>query len=233
MNILITGAGRGLGFQLTKQAVERGYRVVACVRDVTDVSIDLSALAKKASDQVRVVQLNVASEDEAAQLAAKLQEEAWKLDGVINNAGIILDRHHKLATLPLSSVKTNFEVNLIGPMNVIKHMAPLVSEHSGAMVLNISSEAGSVTSAYGGDYPYALSKNALNMFSKMVGSELHSRGIRVLAIHPGWIKTDMGGENAPLTADVSANGILDLLEMKTAVAEELYFVDYMGRAMPI
>lgn len=133
----------------------------------------------------------------------------------------------------MAYMKTTFEVNLYGPMNVIKHMGSLLADNSGAAIVNISSEAGSVALSYGGDYPYAMSKNALNMLTKMVGSELQSRGIRVLAVHPGWIRTDMGGDKAPLSADVSANGILDLLERKTRIAEELYFVDHTGRSMPI
>jgi NAD(P)-dependent dehydrogenase (short-subunit alcohol dehydrogenase family) len=108
-----------------------------------------------------------------------------------------------------------------------------MKDQSNATVINVSSEAGSIALAYGGDYPYGISKTALNMFSKQLNDELRPRGIRVLAVHPGWIRTDMGGSEAPLEASDSANGILDLLERKTVVKEELFFVDYTGRSMPI
>jgi NAD(P)-dependent dehydrogenase (short-subunit alcohol dehydrogenase family) len=162
-----------------------------------------------------------------------LRREAIKLDGIINNAGILLGREHRITTLPMQNLKLSFEVNLFGPMNVMKHMSGLLSDHSGSVVVNITSEAGSISLAYGGDYPYAISKTALNMFSKQLGDELRPRGVRVLAVHPGWIRTDMGGDAAPLEASVSANGILDLLERKTVVAEELFFIDHTGRSMPI
>jgi NAD(P)-dependent dehydrogenase (short-subunit alcohol dehydrogenase family) len=233
MNILITGSGRGLGFQLTTLAVKRGHQVVACVREVSDTSEGLLALAVQHPDRVRIERMNVTREDEVAELADKLSEESAKLDGIINNAGVLLGREHKIGTLPMNLLKLTFDVNLYGPMNVVKHMAPLLSDHTGANVINISSEAGSMASAYGGDYPYAISKTALNMFSKQLNDELRPRGIRVLSVHPGWIRTDMGGDQAPMEASESASGILDLMERQTVVDEELFFVDYSGRAMPV
>lgn len=233
MNILITGAGRGLGYELTKQAVQRGHEVVACVRHASDISNDLFALASQYGDLVRIERMNVADEEEVILLAEKLKSEAVVLGCVINNAGILLGREHKLSMLPMAFMKNTFEVNLFGSMNVAKYMGPLLLDHSESSVINITSEAGSVALAYGGDYPYAMSKNALNMFSKMLGSELHPRGIRVLAVHPGWIRTDMGGPNAPLSAEVSACGIMNLVDRKTVVADALFFIDHTGRSMPI
>ncbi|QMV42943.1 SDR family oxidoreductase [Cohnella cholangitidis] len=233
MNILVTGAGRGLGFQLTKLAVQRGHQVVACVREVSDASEGLLALAIRHPESVRIEKMNVTNENEIESLADKLKSESIKLDGVINNAGVLLGREHKIGTLPLQLVRLSFEVNLYGPMYVMKYMSPLMKDRSDATVINVSSEAGSIALAYGGDYPYAISKTALNMFSKQLNDELRPRGIRVLAVHPGWIRTDMGGSEAPLEASDSANGILDLLERKTVVKEELFFVDYTGRSMPI
>ncbi|TFE23685.1 SDR family oxidoreductase [Cohnella luojiensis] len=233
MNILITGAGRGLGLQLTMLAAKRGNQVVVCVREVSDTSEGLWALAARHPDQVRIESMNVTLENEVAELADKLSKESAKLDGVINNAGVLLGREHKIGTLPMNLLKSTFDVNLYGPMNVMKHMSSLMSDHSGANVINISSEAGSMASGYGGDYPYAISKTALNMFSKQLNDELRPRGIRVLSVHPGWIRTDMGGDQAPMEASESASGILDLMERKTVVDEELFFVDYSGRAMPV
>lgn len=233
MNILITGAGRGLGFELTKQAAGRGHQVVACIRDVSDASEGLLALAVQYPDSIRIERMNVIREEEIAKLADKLNSESVKLDGVINNAGVLFGREHKIATLPIHQLKFTFEVNVFGPISVMKYMSPLLTDHSNAMVINVSSEAGSIALAYGGDYPYAISKTALNMFSKQLNDELRPRGIRVLAVHPGWIRTDMGGDQAPLGADVSASGILDLMEKKTVVKEELFFVDHTGRSMPI
>lgn len=233
MNLLITGAGRGLGLQLTTLAVERGHAVVACVREASEASEGLLRLASAHGDRVRIERLNVTREEEAERLAAKLADEGAELHGIINNAGILLGREHPIESLPLHLVKLTFDVNVFGPIVVAKHLAPLLADDAGSVVLNISSEAGSVANAYGGDYPYAMSKATVNMFSKQLKSALHKRGIRVFAVHPGWIRTDMGGQSAPLEASASASGILDIAEGKTKIADELVFVDYSGREMPL
>jgi NAD(P)-dependent dehydrogenase (short-subunit alcohol dehydrogenase family) len=235
MNILITGAGRGLGLELAKQAVERGHQAVACIRDASAPADGLKALADAHPGSIRIEPLTVESEADAQRLADRLRQDSFVLDAIINNAGVLLGRDQKIATLSMDDVRRTFEVNLFGPMTAAKHLIPLLREgKSGAdMLINISSEAGSFSGAYGGDYPYALSKLALNMFSKQLNEEVKLRGIRVLAVHPGWMRTDMGGQAAPLSAEESARGILDMVEGKTAVRDDLFFVDYAGRPMPI
>lgn len=233
MNLLITGAGRGLGLQLAKLAVKRGHTVIACMRETAEASEGLLQLASEYGDMVRITRLNVTREEEAAQLAARLAEEGVKLHGIINNAAILLGREHSLEELPIHLVKLSFDVNVFGPIIVMKHLSPLLADNAGSIVLNISSEAGSVALAYGGDYPYAMSKATVNMFSKQLKSALHKRGIRVFAVHPGWIRTDMGGQSAPLEAWESAESILNIAEGKTSIAEELVFIDYTGRSMPL
>jgi NAD(P)-dependent dehydrogenase (short-subunit alcohol dehydrogenase family) len=235
MNILITGAGRGLGLELAKQAVERGHMAVACVRNVSSPTDGLKALADAYPGRVRIEKLAAESEADAQSLAERLRRDAFELDAIINNAGVLLGRDGGIAALSMDDVRRTFDVNLFGPMIAAKHLSPLMREgKSGAdMVINISSEAGSFSGAYGGDYPYALSKIALNMFSKQLNEELKQRGVRVLAVHPGWIRTDMGGQAAPLAAADSAGGILDIVEGKTAIQADLFFVDYRGQPMPI
>ncbi|MBB6674994.1 SDR family oxidoreductase [Cohnella nanjingensis] len=234
MNLLITGAGRGLGLELTKQAAARGHTVVACVRD-TEGAVALREAAEQYPGRIRIESFDIVSETEAQRLADRLKQDAFVLDGIVNNAGILLGRDGGIASLSLDDTRRTFEVNLFGPLIVAKHLTPLLREsESGAeIVVNISSEAGSFSGAYGGDYPYALSKMALNMFSKQLNEELKPRGIRALAVHPGWIRTDMGGQAAPLSPEDSATGILNLVEGTTAVPEETFFVDYAGRPMPL
>jgi NAD(P)-dependent dehydrogenase (short-subunit alcohol dehydrogenase family) len=90
-----------------------------------------------------------------------------------------------------------------------------------------------LSNAYGGDYPYAISKTAINMLSKQLKNYVKDRGIRVYAIHPGWIKTDMGGEKAPGDPAESAGNIIDILEMKIEIDPESFFINYKGEPMPI
>ncbi|WP_027092518.1 SDR family oxidoreductase [Cohnella thermotolerans] len=235
MNILITGAGRGLGLELTNLALERGHAVAACVRDANAPSDSLRELAARYPDSLRIEQLDIVSEPDAERLAERLKADSFRLDALVNNAGILLGRAEGISALSMDDVRRTFEVNLFGPLTVAKHLTPLLREsESGAdIVINVSSEAGSFSGAYGGDYPYALSKIALNMFSKQLNEELKLRGIRVLAVHPGWIRTDMGGSSAPLSAADSARGIMGLIEGATVVPEDVFFVDYAGRPMPL
>ncbi|SDX86570.1 SDR family oxidoreductase [Paenibacillus sp. CF384] len=231
MNILLTGASRGLGLAIAAEALERGHAVIAGVRDVG--SEKLAVLSEAYGDRLTIKQLDVASEESVAQLASTLKREGRTLGAIINNAAILNARNTHIEELDMNEVELAFEVNLYGPMRIVKHLLPLLTEENGAL-LNISSEAGSITNAYPGDYPYSISKTALNMFSQQLHRYLKDRQIQVLSIHPGWMKTDMGGENAPTDPRASARGIVDLLERRI-VPEELrfQFVDYTGKEMPI
>ncbi len=233
MHILITGAGRGLGLQVAKLAAENGHGVIACVRDPENVPGPLNELKGKHPGQARIERLNVENEAEAKELADKLGSEGIRLGGLVNNAAVLMGREHKLGALPMEMVRESLKVNLLGPMNVAKHLVPLMADHAGAIVANISSEAGSYASAYGGDYPYAISKAALNYFSRQLGSELRDRGIRAIAVHPGWIRTDMGGQAAPMEPSESAEGILAMLEGRVSLEEDVFFVDHKGQRMPL
>ncbi|MZQ85542.1 SDR family NAD(P)-dependent oxidoreductase [Paenibacillus sp. 5J-6] len=232
MNIIITGANRGLGFELTLAAMQRGHVVMAGSRSPQEEG-KLLELVSRYPGQIKPVQLDVCEEESIAQLAQALRAENQKVDAIINNAGILLGRGTALEELPIEDVVRSFEVNLFGPMMVIKHLLPLMGEGDSQSILNISSEAGSITNAYGGDFPYAISKTAINMFSKQLKRYVKDRGIRVYAIHPGWIKTDMGGERAPGDPAESANGIMDILEKKKEIDQASFFINYKGEPMPI
>jgi NAD(P)-dependent dehydrogenase (short-subunit alcohol dehydrogenase family) len=183
--------------------------------------------------QVEAVQVDVLNEESVAAFAKRLRESGTTLDVLINNAGILLGRGQKLEQLSMDEVKITFEINVFGPMRVVKHLLPLVNDGAASAIINVSSEAGSLSNAYGGDYPYAMSKTAINMFSKQVRAYVKERGIRVYALHPGWIKTDMGGINAPGNPKKSAKGIIDIAESAPEVSPEHFFINYNGEPMPI
>ncbi|GFR39045.1 short-chain dehydrogenase [Insulibacter thermoxylanivorax] len=233
MLILITGANRGLGLALAKTALERGHTVLAGVRSLERAD-RLRELQAVSSDQIVLLQLDVQDEESIRQAAAKIEQDYGKLDVIINNAAILIGRDSKLEELDIGLVEESMDVNLYGPMRVVKHMLPLVHKNGKGCILNISSEAGSFHNAYGGDYPYALSKAALNYFTQQLHKDLSSKGIRALAVHPGWMRTDMGGSSAHLDPMETAAALLDLLESKKeAETEPFAFVDYTGRAFPI
>ncbi|WP_342042485.1 SDR family NAD(P)-dependent oxidoreductase [Bacillus sp. OTU2372] len=100
-------------------------------------------------------------------------------------------------------------------------------------IINISSEAGSFENAYGGDYAYAASKTALNMFSQQLNQYVNGKNIQVYAVHPGWIKTDMGGSNAPGNPIDTAKGIFNLVETRLTVESKYVFINHEGKPMAI
>ncbi|AFC31179.1 short-chain dehydrogenase/reductase SDR [Paenibacillus mucilaginosus 3016] len=237
MNILVTGANRGLGYALTAELLQRGHSVIAGVRgeagQPSERNRRLYDLAGAFPGRLQTASLDVADETGIAEAAAAWKSSGIELDAIVNNAAILAGRETAIEQLDFADMAASMEINLYGPMRIVKHCLPLFGDRAGCIV-NISSEAGSFTNAYGGDYPYALSKAALNMFSQQLHRQLHARDIAVYAVHPGWIRTDMGGEQAPGDPEASARGIADLIERRTVPAPGPFvFIDYRGEAMPI
>ncbi|MEH7480271.1 SDR family NAD(P)-dependent oxidoreductase [Neobacillus drentensis] len=161
-----------------------------------------------------------------------MKNEGRELGAIVNNAAILTARNTPIEKLDMDEVIKSFDTNVYGPLRVVKHFLQLLREQD-ASVINISSEAGSISNAYPDDYPYAISKTALNMFSQQLQVYVKDWGIQVLSIHPGWMKTDMGGENAPSDPREAARGILDLIERKVMAKTRFKFVDHTGKEMPI
>lgn len=231
-NVLITGASRGLGYELAAEALERGYNVISGVRDVRAPGKLADLLAMYGDERILIAHLDVVNEASIAALAERLKQKGRTLGAIINNAAILKARDTQIEDLNMDEVIESFDVNVYGPMRVVKHLLPLLTEEKAALI-NVSSESGSLTRAYPGDYPYAISKTALNMFTLQLDSYLKDRGVLVLSVHPGWMYTDMGGNQAPTDPRASARGILDLIERRKETDSRWQFVDYTGQSMLI
>lgn len=231
MRILVTGANRGLGLALAQTGAERGHHIVAGVRDVRQGEDKLSNF--EFSKSISIVPLDVTNEESVIRAANFVKEQFGSIDAIINNAGILLERDKTIEELSLDQVQVSFDVNLFGPMRVVKYFLPLLLMGDSTTIINISSEAGSFDNAYGGDYAYAGSKTALNMFSQQLSRYVNGNNIQVYAVHPGWIKTDMGGESAPGNPHDTANGILELIENNRRIESKYVFIDHKGNPMPV
>ncbi|MBW4084609.1 SDR family oxidoreductase [Paenibacillus sp. S150] len=232
MIILITGAGRGLGVELAAEALQRGHEVIAGVRRPDQAQAELARLIAAYGDKLTVAALDVTDEEGVAALAAELKGQGRTLGAIINNAAVLTARDTPIEELDLKDMLATMDINLYGPMRVVKHFLPLLAGPERS-IINISSEAGSISNAYPGDYPYAISKTALNMFSQQLHVYVQERGIQVLSVHPGWMHTDMGGEEAPTNPRQSAEGIISLIEQRRAPEGRFRFVDYTGKDMDI
>lgn len=234
MNVLITGANRGLGYELAAESIRRGHHVIALVRDEA-ARDQLQAALHVQGLNARQVTIKLADvrNEEAIELAAQqLAAAGIKLGCIINSAAVLVGRQTAIEALDMEDMQLSFDVNLFGPIRVIKHMVGLLSGEESS-ILNISSEAGSIHNAYAGDYPYSLSKCSLNLLSEQLKRLLADQDICVWSIHPGWMRTDMGGSAAPLSPQQSAAGIIDIMERKVAIDTNFSFIDYRGEAMSI
>lgn len=224
MNVLITGANRGIGLALTRGWLERGASVYATTRDPASAT-ELRALADDA--RLRIFGLDVTNDAQCKELATWLGDA--KLDVLINNAGIS-GNGGKLGELDFADTLRVIDTNALGALRVTRAVLPSIVK--GATIVNITSLMGSIDdNGSGGAYAYRMSKAALNMAGKNLAHELGGKKVVVLSVHPGWVQTSMGGQSAPLTPDDSANGIIALTERATT-ENTGHFYNYDGRELP-
>jgi len=233
MRILITGAGQGLGYWLTFVALQRNHEVYATVHNLQHISKELQACAEIFKNKMHVLEMDVTDEKSVSEVVLCLEEQGAVLDGIVNNAGIIIEDKKTIEQLDLSAMSRSFEVNTIGPMRVIQRMLPYLYNGDSQVIINVSSEAGTIINAFSTNYPYSMSKTALNMFTERLREYLKSKDIFVYAVHPGWMRTNMGGVDAPANPEDIAKGIVDILERKKQIFSKIAFIDSTGRPMPL
>ncbi|MGD7043262.1 SDR family oxidoreductase [Jeotgalibacillus proteolyticus] len=231
MNIFITGANRGIGYALVQKGLTDGHRIFAGVRSLDSETGKELINQMETTDKLTVLQVDVTNEESVIQAKEDIQKKTGYLDAIINNAGILLESKSDIEELDIEACKQSFDVNTLGPLRVIKHLLPMIKKGNQPSILNISSDAASLTNAYAGNYPYGMSKAALNMLGEKLDRSLKGEDIQVLSIHPGWVKTDMGGQNASLDPMEPTEGIYRLLERQTNVDKGSRFIDFNGNKM--
>ncbi|GAB4222017.1 MAG: SDR family oxidoreductase [Acidobacteriota bacterium] len=226
---LVTGANRGLGLEFARQLVEGGARVFALCRDPRRAT-DLAALAAGHTDRIAVHAADVADDASVADAFAAVGRATDRLDLVVNNAGVFGPRDQTLETLDFGAVREVFEINVLGALRVVRAALPLL-DGPAPRVVQISSLMGSIAdNGSGGAWAYRLSKAALNMATRNLGHELIRRGIVTAALHPGWVRTAMGGDGAPLSAGDAVRAMLATIA-RLGPAESGLFLDREGRPL--
>ena len=208
--ILITGANRGLGLALTEKLLAGGQHIHAINRQG---SRDLLELKKKYPASLQLYPGDVCDEDSIRLALEAIASQIDSLDIILNNAGVNLEQSGPLLEqVDFSIYLPTYQVNAIGPLMVVKYALPLLRLGNKKLIVNFSSEAGSIESSWRtGEYSYCMSKAALNMASRILQNALMEEGIKVLAMHPGWFSSDMGGANAPITPSEAAEQIVKLV----------------------
>jgi NAD(P)-dependent dehydrogenase (short-subunit alcohol dehydrogenase family) len=209
-SVLITGANRGIGYALTKALVASNFRVLAGCRNIEN-AVHVGKLAISQRDLVRLLPIDVSSDES---VAAAADAVSGRIDVIVNNAGVMPERgDEKITNVDLNHFRSAFEINVLGCARVIRSFLPHLRQSNRPRILNLSSGLGSIaerdSSSY---YAYAVSKAALNMLTRSLAFELAPEGITIVAISPGWVKTDMGGEDADISPEESAEAMVEAIE---------------------
>ncbi|GAB4389641.1 MAG: SDR family oxidoreductase [Thermodesulfovibrionales bacterium] len=226
--VLVTGSNRGLGLELSRQYAEDGWRVIACCRKPRGAR-ELAALARRHGG-VSVHGLDVTDEEGIRELARELRGE--KIDILFNNAGTSAPRRQEFGPIDTAGWVEAFRVNAIGPYIMAAAFAGHVARSDRKVIAAMSSIMGSVEeNGSGGYYAYRSSKAALNMVMKGLAADLRPRGIITVCLHPGWVRTRMGGPGATQTPEESAAGLRRQLASLTQ-ADSGRFITYLGEPLP-
>lgn len=203
--IVITGANRGIGLELTKQYLQAGKHVVAGCRNP-----DKAEALRQLGGKLDVVQLDVASAADVDALAAHLQGEAVEV--LVNNAGVWGGERQGLLDMDYAEWARTLETNVMAPLRVTAALLPNLRRAKRPRVIAISSQMGAFAMKGTGMYAYRSSKAAISKVMQTLAEELAPDGIIAIPVHPGWVQTDMGGPHAQLPVHESASGLLRLIE---------------------
>ncbi len=220
--VLVTGANRGIGLEYARQLADKGFRVIGTARDPAKAE-ELAAVA----DRVEALDVSDAASIEA--LAKRL--DGMPIDILVNNAGIFYRDDTSIDKVDFAQMEQTLAVNTLGPLRVIQALLPNLRKGERKLIVNMSSQLGSIAGSTGTWYSYRTSKAALNQITKTLSVELGKEGFVCIVVHPGWVRTDMGGAAATYSAEESVSGLVGLIE-KLGPADNGHFYDFQGKTIP-
>jgi len=227
--VLITGANRGIGLEHTRAFVARGIRVFAAARSPDDAD-ELNALAATHSGKITVLGYDAAHPESPA--LVKVAVGDMPIDLLLANAGMGSGERESFGSVDVEDVIQLIRINSIAPLKLAEALAENVARSERKLMAFQSSQLGSIgNNTSGGRYGYRISKAALNMVAKGISSDLGSRGVIAVALHPGWVKTRMGGASAPVSVQQCIAGQQRLFDRLTISASG-HFFNYDGTELP-
>lgn len=224
---LITGANRGIGFELVRRFAAEGWRVEACCQSPATAD-ELQAFARENAD-VRVHRLDVVEAAHIRSLQESLGDQS--IDILFNNAGVFGPKQQGFGHVDAAQWLEVFHVDVIALQKLAEALVDNLAKSTHRVIANMGSMLGSVSdNSSGGMYLYRTAKAAVNMLTKCQACDLRERGIIAVVLHPGWVRTRMGGEEAPLLPAESADGLYRVLTRLTA-SDSGRFLNYDGREL--
>ncbi|MGE0032059.1 MAG: SDR family oxidoreductase [Steroidobacteraceae bacterium] len=227
--VLVTGANRGLGLEFARQYAADGWQVFAACRAPDDAR-ELQELAAASAGRIRVVPIDVA--DSATVRAAAKALGRQPIDLLLNNAGVGGPPGQQLGNLDYAAWTRVLDINTLGPMRVTEAFLENVAQGRGKRIVTITSAMGSIAdNLSGGRYAYRSSKAAVNIAMKSLSVDLAPRGITCVVMHPGWVRTDMGGEGGKLSPAESVKSVRLVIE-SLKPEDSGKFLNYDGKPYP-
>jgi NAD(P)-dependent dehydrogenase (short-subunit alcohol dehydrogenase family) len=227
---LVTGANRGLGLEFVRQLLARGERVIGTAR-APGHALELSELAAAHPGHLNVLPLDLTRPASIHELVREAGMLVDGLDGLINNAGV-LHAGERLGQLDPDHFEASFRTNALGPLLLAEACTDLLGRGRRPVIANVSSELGSIAHTHAFRSPsYAMGKAAQNMATRQLAAALAADGISVVALHPGWVRTAMGGERAPMAATEAVARLLSVIDAAT-IERSGMFLDGDGKALP-
>ena len=232
--VIVTGAARGLGLEIAKKHLELGDTVWACVRKENGA---IRSMKETYGDRVRMLLCDLGDGGQVKKAWEAIAAENINVDLVYNVAGTaFVEERTVLSETDIDKCLPVFNVNALGILWVLKETAPFLKADS--VVVNVTSEAGSIAACpRSAEYGYCMSKAAANMASRLFDNQYREMGIRTLCVHPGWVKTDMGGKEAMASENAiwpeeSAEAIVKLALEADQIPEHVMYLDYQGKELP-
>lgn len=229
MNVLITGANRGIGLEMVRYAMQQGWRVFACCRDPHNAD-NLFNIARLSNGRISVHIADMLELATVQALSYELRHES--IDILINNAGIYGSDKNTFGAVDVDSWLQTFQVNSIAPLKMVEAFSEQLMMGQRKIVACMSSKMGSMAdNGYGNSYIYRSSKAALNAVVKSLSIDLKEKGVISVALHPGWVKTEMGGPNAEISTAECVTQIFTNLSTLT-INDSGRFIDIDGTDIP-
>ena len=225
--IVITGANRGIGLGLTNAFLTNNHKVIATTRNLNK-SPDLLRLRENFGETLDVVTLDVTNEHSISNFSKCISFES--IDILVNNAGFMEKKNPKFDSLDFSELSKTIEINTFGPMKITQVLINKLLRSKNSKNVLITSKMGSITENYGGGYySYRISKTAINMFCRSISIDYPT--ITSMVLHPGWVKTDMGGPNAIISVRESSTGLIKVI-LEATKSSSGKFMDFKGNELP-
>ncbi|QFU17149.1 SDR family oxidoreductase [Microvirga thermotolerans] len=223
---IVTGVGRGIGHELARVLLERGDRVVGTLRS-------MGAIPPALRDHAEAGRLSLVAMDvrDPASIAAAARAVDGPVDILVNNAGVIGPERQSTLDMDFDGFLDTLAVNTLGPLRVVQAFLPQLRRSASARIVTIGSRMGSLSYAKSDRIAYRASKAAANKVMQGLATDLAPEGIVAVSVHPGWVRTDMGGAGADLDVGESARGIAALID-RLSMADSGLFFDWQGERLP-